>query len=39
MAVADQPLKSITTYSKYLTVMDPEDHKTKLEDAFRFIKG
>ena len=35
----DQPLKSFTIYSKYFTVFDPDDHKNKLEDSLRFIKG
>lgn len=39
VAVADQPLKSITQYSRYLSSIDPSDHKVKLEDALRFIKG
>lgn len=39
MAQMDQPLKSFMTYSKYLNTFEPEDHKNKLEDALRFIKG
>lgn len=38
----DQPLKSITQYTNYLSITsagDSNDHKTKLEDALRFIKG
>lgn len=37
--VAEQPLKSIVQYSNYYTLMDPNDHKSRLEDALRFIKG
>lgn len=37
--MVDQPLKSITQYSKLLTNIDREDHKNKLEEALRFIKG
>lgn len=37
--VPDQPLKSIVQYSNYYTVVDPNDHKGRLEDALRFIKG
>ena len=39
MAVIDQPLKSIMKYSRYFLTFDAEDHKNKLEDALRFIKG
>jgi hypothetical protein len=35
----DQPLKSITQYSRLWTNTDPEEHKFKLEEALRFIKG
>ena len=35
----DQPLKSITQYTQYYSVMDANDHKNRLEDALRFIKG
>ena len=37
--VPEQPLKSINYYSRYFSVINPEDHKTKLEDALRFITG
>ena len=39
MAVPEQPLKSIYYYSRYFLTMNPEDHKTKLDDALRFITG
>lgn len=32
-------MKSITQYTQYYTVHDANDHKNKLEDALRFIKG
>jgi hypothetical protein len=35
----DQPLKSITEYSKHLTHLEPAEHRVRLEDALRFIKG
>jgi hypothetical protein len=35
----DQPLKSIICYSNYYTSCDPQEHKNRLEDAYRFIKG
>ena len=35
----DQPLKSIVQYSNYFSVIDSNDHKIRLEDALRFIKG
>lgn len=33
----DQPLKSISSYARYLTDIKPEDHRVKLEDALKFI--
>ena len=39
MAVPEQPLKSIYYYSRYFLTMNPEDRKTKLDDALRFITG
>ena len=35
----DQPLKSITQYTQHYSVIDPNDHRSRLEDAYRFIKG
>lgn len=38
-AALDQPLKSIVCYSNYYNNVDAQEHKTRLEDAYRFIKG
>lgn len=35
----EQPLKSIIYYSNYYTNVDALEHRTRLEDAYRFIKG
>lgn len=35
----DQPLKSITEYTRFYTALDAVDHRNRLEDAYRFIKG
>lgn len=37
IAGSDQPLKSISSYARYLTDIKPEDHRVKLEDALKFI--
>jgi hypothetical protein len=38
-AILEQPLKSIVCYSNYYTHIDALEHKSRLEDAYRFIKG
>jgi hypothetical protein len=35
----DKQLKSIICYSNYYNNIDAQEHKNRLEDAYRFIKG